>query len=148
MFLGAVFGGIWEAIKWVWDKVYVPYVMFITDLFMKIFGGIGTAFSWIYDNIFVPYISTLSTILMAVFSGIGDALTWVYDTIISPVIDGITRFFGMIGWAFSNFGFLLQTALNGAVGMINNILDYVPGMCWEYFGIVLSNSLTPMWECV
>nr|MBC8442949.1 hypothetical protein [Pseudomonadota bacterium] len=136
MYIGPVMDGIWGAVKsvfgaiydgfmWIWDNVYVPYIQFVGDLFMKIFSGIGTAFSWIYDNVFVPYISTLGDIMMSVFGGIGDALKWVYNNTVNPVISGIMYFFNMVGWAFGRVTNAGMHVLNGLIDLINSIPDWI-----------------------
>jgi len=121
----SVFGAIYDGFMWIWDNVYVPYIMFLKDLMMNIFSGIGTAFTWIYDNVFVPYISTLGDIMMAVFGGIGDALKWVYNNTVNPVISGIMYFFNMVGWAFGKVTNAGMHVLNGLISLINTIPDWI-----------------------
>lgn len=121
----SVFGAIYDGFMWIWDNVYVPYIQFVGDLFMKIFSGIGTAFSWIYDNVFIPYISTLGDIMMSVFGGIGDALKWVYNNTVNPVISGIMYFFKMVGWAFGRVTNAGMHVLNGLIDLINSIPNWI-----------------------
>lgn len=121
----SVFGAIYDGFMWIWDNVYVPYIQFVGDLFMKIFSGIGTAFSWIYDNVFVPYISVLGDIMMSVFGGIGDSLKWVYNNTVNPVISGIMYFFKMVGWAFGRVTNAGMHVLNGLIDLINSIPDWI-----------------------